>query len=44
MATIQLELCPEEELEARARERELSLSSGDEATVTFIHNLWGHWT
>ena len=47
MAKIQLELCPEEEeMEARAkdRERELSVSSGDEATVTFIKNIWGHWT
>ena len=47
MATIQLELDPEEDYEARKRElkeRELSVSSGDEATVTFIKNLWGHWT
>ena len=47
MATIQLELDPEEDYETRKRElkeRELSVSSGDEATVTFIKNLWGHWT
>ena len=47
MATIQLELDPEEDYEARKRElkeRELSVSSGDEATVNFIKNLWGHWT
>ena len=46
MAKIQLELCPEEDMEARAkdRERELSVSSGDEPTVTFIKNIWGHWT
>ena len=46
MATVKLELCPEEEFEARTKERgrELSVSSGDEATVTFIHNLWGHWS
>ena len=47
IATIQLELDPEEDYEARKRElkeRELSVSSGDEATVTFIKNLWGHWT
>ena len=40
LAKIQLELFPEEEEDLE----ELPVSSGDEATISFVRNIWGHWT